>query len=325
MLSGSKFQRRQAPVALIAGAVFLLLGLAGPLFAQANPRFVTIGTASAAGAYYPLGVEMAQIWNQAIPGTHFAARETGGSIANMNLLASGQIQVGMANENIAYAAVKGKSPFTHPINVMGGWILNESLGIFVALRSSGYTSVSDLQGKRISLGSPGSSGNDLGKLILEANGLAPGSYKPAYLGWQESADALKDHFIDAAFFVGGSPFPAVSSLAVTTPIALLDFDVSKVRTFSNYPYASTTIPKAMYNLNSDGKALAVRSIVYLSPSLPKGLVYQMVKAVFANIPALKAAQASGGEAALLSKAAAADLDLTMQPGIVQYEEELGKW
>lgn len=325
MLKKSESGRRPLTTAFALTVFMSLLALGSFVFGQQNPRFVTIGTASPAGAYYPLGVKMADIWNRTIPGTHFSARQTGGSIANMNLLSSGQIEVGFANENIAYAATHGKAPFSHKIHVNGGWILNESLGVFVVLRNSGLHSVADLRGKRVSLGSAGSSANSLGKLILNAEGLPPDSYKPVYLGWQQSANALKDHLIDAAFMIGGQPFPAISSLSVTTKIRLLKFSVQTVRNYSNYPYASATIPQSMYNLESNGDAIAVRSIVYLSPKLPAALVKKMVAEVFQNIPALKAAQASGAEAKLLSPSAAKQLGLTVQPGVVQYAKAQGKW
>ena len=315
---------RAAALAVVLVAAGLGFGVAPPAKAG-TPRFVTVGTASPAGAYYPLGVAMADLWNRSIPGVQFMARETGGGVANMNLLASGQIEVGIANENIAYDAIKGNAPFNRPIAVAGGWVLNQSMGVFVALQGRGLRSVEDLRGKRVSLGSPGSASNVLGVLVLESQGVPRNAIQPVYLGWQESADALKDGLIDAAFMVGGQPFPAIQSLAARARVTLLSFDGARFRASSTYPYVTGKIPRAMYNLDQDGDAVVVRSIVYLRPDLPEELVYRMVQVVFANIPTLRAAHPSGDEAALLSQADAREISLTVHPGVVRYAVEQGKW
>lgn len=313
-------------MALLA-LTLLAWSILSPAVASAARRypFITVGTASAAGAYYPLGVAMADIWNRTIPGIVFSARETGGGVANMNLIVAGEAEVGIANENIAYDALKGNPPFNRPLKIAGGWVLNQSQGLFIALRSSGIESVEDLKGKRISFGAPGSAGTVLGEIILAAHGLTRQDYTPVYLGWQESADALSDGLIDAAFMVGGQPFPAIESLALRTPINVLRFDAERFRAYSSYPYATGTIPASMYNLREDGQVVIVRSIVYLDPNLPEDLVYEMVKQIFANIDVLKAAHPTGDQAALLSQAEAATIELPIHPGVVRYAREVGRW
>lgn len=303
-----------------------LAGIAPSAAAQAQDfPFITIGTASAAGAYYPIGVAMADIWNRNIPGIVFSARETGGGVANMNLIAAGEAEVGIANENIAYDALKGHAPFNRPLAITGGWVMNQSQGLFIALRSSGLKTVDDLRGKRISFGAAGSAGNVLGELILATHGLSRDDYTAVYLGWQESADALSDGLIDAAFMVGGQPFPAIESLALRTPITVLSFDTDRFYAGTTYPYATGTIPASMYNLEEDGQVVVVRSIIYLDPRLPEDLVYEMVKHIFANVDVLKAAHPTGDQAALLSEEEAAFIELPMHPGVIRYASEVGKW
>lgn len=310
------------PVVVSLAALALFTGAA---VAQA-PAFVSIGTASPAGAYYPLGVAMADLWNRTIPGTRFSAQETGGGVANVNMLAGGEIELGIANENIAWDAGRGNPPFAAPIQLEGGWTMNASYALVVAPASSGMTSVSDLVGKRVSFGAPGSSGNVLGQRLLESQGVAEGSFTPVYMGWQESADAIADGSLDAAVMVGGQPFPAVESLAVRMPITILDFDAARLADSPGFPLVAGTIPANTYHgLAVDSAAILVRSIIYIQPGLDEETVYQMVKTVFENIPALKAAHPSGDQAALLSEAQAAELDLTMHPGVIRYAKEVGAW
>lgn len=299
-----------------------LFGVA-PALAQ---DFVSIGTASPAGAYYPLGVAMADLWNRNIDGVRFSAQETGGGVANMNMLASGEIELGIANENIAWDAQNGNEPFSRPIEFLGGWTMNASYALVVAAADSGLRSVADLAGKRVSLGAPGSSGNVIGQRLLASQGVGEGEYTPVFLGWQEAADAIADGSLDAAVMVGGQPFPAVESLAVRMPIAILSFDGEKLAETEGFPLVASEIPAGTYTgYDEPGDAILVRSIIYLSPDLPEDLVYQMVKTVFENIPALAAAHPSGDEAALLSEEQAAQLDLEVHPDVIRYAEEVGAW
>src|SRR5690606_20589714 len=204
--------------------------------------------------------------------------------------------------------------------------MNASYALIVAPAASGLESVADLAGKRVSFGAPGSSGNVIGQRLLESQGLAEGSFSPVFMGWQESADAIADGSLDAAVMVGGQPFPAVESLAVRMPIKILSFDAAGLAESAGFPLVASTIPADTYNgLAEDSDAILVRSIVYIQPGLDEETVYQMVKTVFENIPALKAAHPSGDQAALLSQAQAAELDLTIHPGVIRYAEEVGAW
>lgn len=312
--------RTLAPMLLLLAALVLGTGSA-----QERPDFVSIGTASPAGAYYPLGVAMADLWNRNVDGVRFSSQETGGSVANMNMLNAGDLELGIANENIAWNAMQGNDPFEAPVEVNGGWVLNRSMGVFVAPRDGGLEAVTDLEGTRVSLGSPGSSANVLGQRVLESQGLSEGDYEPVYMGWQESADAISDGFVDAAFMVGGQPFPAIESLAVQMDVAILSFDGDALADLEGFPLATGTIPADMYDLENDGVSVQVRSIVYVSPDMPEDLVYEMVNVVFDNVDTLRDAHSSGDQATLLSEDDADLLDLTMHPGVVRYAQEEGVW
>ena len=307
-------------LALVTAALALACG------AMAQPRFVSIGTASPAGAYYPLGVAMAEIWNDAITGTTFSAQETGGSVANMNLIAAGDIELGIANENIGFDAYNGAEPFARPLTDMSmGWTLNASQGVFVALASSGLTDVSQLVGKRVGRGAPGSSGNVLAQRVLAAQGIDEGEYTPVFLGWQESAEALVDGALDAAIMVGGQPFPAIESLAIRQDVHILRFDDAALNPEGAYPLTKRPLPAEMYETPFAGDAIVVRSIVYLRNDLPEDTAYAMVAAVFDNIDALAEAHPTGDQAELISSDLADLLRIPVHPGVVRYAQEKGAW
>lgn len=309
---------------LAIGATLCTLAASGTAVASSAPKFVSIGTASPAGAYYPLGVAMAKIWNSDIPGIHFNATQTGGSIANLNELKSNSIQVGLANANIVWKALKGMPPFHNKIKVYGGWVLNASYGVFVVKKSSGIKTVSQLKGKKVSIGSAGSSANVEAQRILASQGLKSGDYHAVNLGWQESADALSDGSISAAYMVGGQPLPAISSLAVRTPVRILRFNRKKLAQQKGFPLRVSKTPKGIYKTSSRGDEIVVPSLVLFNRKLPKSLVYKMAKSVFSNISTLKAANASGSETKLINAKEAKRIGLPIHPGVLKYEKAAGK-
>ena len=241
------------------------------------------------------------------------------------MLASGELEMGMSNENVAYTAGQGGAPFTQRIDVQGGWILNNSNAIIVSMAKSGITSVSQLKGKKVSLGAPGSSANVFGEMILASEGIIQGEYEAVFMGWQEAADALNDGFIDAALMVGGQPFPAVTSLAVRSDVQVLTFNTQKYRELSTYPYSTDKIPAEMYSMKQDGDSVIIRSVVYIRPDLPEDIVYDMVKQVFDNIPTLETAHPSASGTRLFSVESAAEIGLTVHPGVIRYAKEMGEW
>lgn len=308
--------------AVLTCAAVLTLALVGTAAAQA--RFVSIGTASPAGAYYPLGIALADIWNRAIPGISFSAQETGGSVANMNLLGSGEIELGMANENIAFDAYFGAAPFAREIREFSiGWTLNSSQAVFVALRNSGINDVSQLVARRVSLGAPGSSGNVIAQRILAANGIAEGTYTPVYLGWQEAADAMADGAVDAAIMVGGQPFAAIESLALRQPVNVLTFDDTDLNADGGYPLITAALPTSMYDTEYEGDSVVIRSIVYVRNDLDADLVRDMVAAVFENLDALAEAHPTGRQAEVIGVELAETLRLPLHPGAARYASERG--
>lgn len=70
-----------------------------------------LGTGSQGGTYYPLGGEMANIWNNHIDGINVTNTETGASIENMVSIRDGNMDLGMTVHVPANAAINGEGDF----------------------------------------------------------------------------------------------------------------------------------------------------------------------------------------------------------------------
>ena len=143
-----------------------------------------------------------------MPGLVATAVASNGSVANVAGIATGGMQSGFVQSDVAYWALNGSGIYEgRPKVDMLRAIANlypESFHL-VARKGSGLKSIRDLKGKRISLDEPGSGTLVDARLILAAYGMTEKDIKAEYLKPQQSADKLKDGTLDAFFSVAGWP------------------------------------------------------------------------------------------------------------------------
>lgn len=70
-----------------------------------------LGTGSQGGTYYPLGGEMANIWNKHLDGVNITNTETGASVENLSSIRDGNIDLGMSVHVPALDAINGVGDF----------------------------------------------------------------------------------------------------------------------------------------------------------------------------------------------------------------------
>lgn len=280
----------------ILAMLFCLLAIVGTVSSQ--QKFLTIATGGTAGTYFPLGGALAEIWNKNIPKMNANATATGASLANVAMLAKGEVDVIFTQNDIAYYAytdteiLKGKG--TKDIRGLAA-LYNETVQL-VALADSGIKNVTDLRGKRVGVGAAGS-GTALNAMqVLEAAGISFSDIKVQYLSFAECASNLKDGNIDAAFNVAGAPTGAIQDLGASKKIQIvaIDGDVAK-KLMSKYSfYTVEKLPAGTYiGQNADVNTVAVKSMLCVSAKLDADLVYTLLKTMFANGERLAASHKMG--------------------------------
>ena len=109
----------------------------------------------------------------------------------------------------------------------------------VSIEGRGVTKFSDLKGKRVSTGSPGSATEVMAFRLIEAAGLDKDKdLKRERLGVAESVNAIKDGKIDAFFWVGGLPTAAVTDLANTPGVKIKMIDHADAVAAMNRKYGN---------------------------------------------------------------------------------------
>ncbi|MBR1694036.1 MAG: TAXI family TRAP transporter solute-binding subunit, partial [Selenomonas sp.] len=215
-----------AGLAVVAMAA-VLTGCGGDNAAE--KKFLNIGTGGTAGTYYPIGGAMAEVLNKDIPGMNASAQSTGASVANINMLKDGSVDLAIVQNDITYYAVNGTEMFKDKKveGLKGIATLYPETCQAVTLESSGIKSIADLKGKKVAVGAAGSGVEANARQIMEAYGVTYNDIQVQYLSFAEAASALKDGNIDAAFLTAGYPTSAVQDIASQHKVRLLPVEASK--------------------------------------------------------------------------------------------------
>jgi len=299
----------------IGMAVALPLALTVSTSAQAQ-AFFRIGTGGTAGTYYPVGGMIANAVS--IPGKLIAtAQATNGSVANVNGVASGAMESGFSQSDVATWAQKGTGLIAN--------LYPETIHVVVK-KSSGIKSISELKGKRVALDEPGSGTLVNARLILAAYNIKESEIKPEYIKPNQAADKMKDGALDAFFFVGGAPAGAIAELASSGGgIALLPIEGAQAQALRNTSsfFAVDSVPAATYKDVDAVNTLSVGAQWVTSAKADTETIYQITKALYSESTqkALAAGHAKGKLITL--KNAVQGAGIPFHPGAEKYYREAG--
>jgi len=279
---------RRSALALTAAAA-ASLGAPGVL-AQSRVR-MTIVTGGTGGVFYPYGGGLAKILSEKGGNIQATAQVTGGSVDNCKLVHTGDAEVGFSTLDSAYDAMMGIGAYQkdgkQDVRVLA--VLYDSFMHLVASQASGVKTVADLKGKRVSVGSAGSSTESIADRVLEAAGLDPRKdVSRDNLGVAESAGALKDGKVAAFFWIGGVPTAAVRDLATSgqPPIMFVPTARELAEMEKKFPgqYRPFTLQKAAYaGMADDAQGLGVANVLVVSSKAPDSLVTSVLNTIFNNL------------------------------------------
>lgn len=285
----------------------MVLALMAALFAgcgggggekKAEKKFINIATGGTAGTYYPIGGAMAEILNKSIPGMNASAQSTGATVANINMLKKGEVDLAIVQNDIIFYASKGTEMFKDKkvTNIRGIATLYPETCQIVTLEKSGIKTLADAKGKRVAVGAAGSGTEANARQILEAYGIKYEDIKVQYLSFGEAASALKDGNVDVAFVTAGFPTAAIQDIASQNAVRLLPVEADKADALiAKYPfYIKTVIPSGTYaGFKEDTSAIAVMAMLVANDKVDANLGYDMTKALFTSLDKLKAAHSVG--------------------------------
>ena len=294
-------------------------------------RHLSIATGGTGGVYYPYGGALARVLTMHVPHVNATAEVTGASVDNLKLLQLGRVDLAFTLADSLAEAQAGSGPFRETGGVGNARtlaVLYTNLMHVVVTRGSGIQRIADLRGRVVSVGSPGSGTELMADRLLQTAGLdAHRDITRHTLGVTESAGALKDGKVDAFFWTGGVPTPAVQDLAATPgiSIALLpqaDLVPQLQLTYRGDLYKLMIIPAGTYRgVDADVPVAGAMNLLVASSDLDDQLAYDIVRTMFEQRDALIAGHPEARQLAI--PAGPESSPAPFHPGAVRYYKEHG--
>jgi uncharacterized protein len=271
------------------GALAVLLVL-GALVAACSPNDppggegrLSIATGGAGGVYQVYGGGLADLLSDELPDSPTTAETTSASVDNLLLVANGDSDIAFALEDSAIDAVRGEESFGEPLPLKALGTLYPNITQVVVKAGSDIESIEDMKGRTISVGSPGSGTEVIALRMLDVAGVdADEDITKRQLGVGESVQALRDGSIDGFFWSGGVPTGAVTDLATTDDIRLLETAQYRDALQSEYgdAYQETEVEEGGYEGVAGVPTIGVPNVLMVNADMDEELAYQITKALY---------------------------------------------
>ena len=286
---------------------------------------MTMGTGGPSGTYYAYGGVLSKYMTDKT-GIAVNAVSTDGSKANIVGIDYGDYQLATVQSDVMAYAWAGERSFAdegkiQSFRVIGGLYAE---AVQLVTMDPNIKSVADLKGKTVSIGAPGSGVYFNAVDVLAAAGLTEQDIKAQYQSFGDSADALKDGKIDAAFIVAGAPTPAITELATSANAYLVPIDGEIAeKLMKDCPfYTSYEIPAGTYKgQDAAVKTVTVKATLIVSADATEDDVYKLTAAIFDNIDNINKEHAKGAELSLQN--ATDGMTAPFHAGAAKYFKEKG--
>jgi TRAP transporter TAXI family solute receptor len=314
---------------LAAAAAASAMLWSAPSFAQ--QKFITIGTGGVTGVYYAAGGAICRLMNKerARHGIRCSVESTGGSVANINTIKTGDLDFGVTQSDWQYHAVKGSAVFQKDgavPDLRAVFSLHPEPFTVLARKEANVAKFEDLKGKRVNIGNPGSGTRASMEQLMSAVGWKTSDFSlAAELKADEHGAALCDNKIDAFFYGVGHPSANIQDPITTCGAKLVPIANPAVDKLvkENPFYAVVDIPGGLYPGNPNPtKTYGVLATFVTSAKVADATVYELVKAVFENFDEFK--KLHPALANLDPKRMVKDgVSAPLHPGAVKYYKEKG--
>ncbi len=326
-------------VRLICVGLSMGLFVASPLAQDVN--VIRIGTGSTAGTYFPIGGLIGNAISNppgsrpcdrggscGVPGLIAVAQSTGGSVENLEAIATGTMEMGLSQADVAYWSFFGTGFFEgrQPQDSLRSLanLFPENIHL-ITRADAGVETINDLNGKRVSLGGPGSGSRIDARLILSAYGLKFGDMTLSDMDLEPSTDALVAGDIDAFFLVSGAPALAIRDLAESIDLKFVPIDgpiASKLTKIFPF-FERGVIPAGIYGNNPSTETLDVGALLVVRDDMEDELAYGITNALWHPNTAPLLANGHPRARFMSLSSAAKGVGIKIHPGAVQYYIEQG--
>jgi TRAP transporter TAXI family solute receptor len=280
----------------MAAALLLLLAACRPAARAQAPAPLRLTTGTPGATFYPLGQALAGEFGRTLPGVQIVIQDSAGSVSNVERIQARESDIGLSFADVAYIAYVGRlHGSAEPFNRLRGIAVLQLTPLHLVVRGgSAIHDVSELRGRRVGLGPPGSGTALTAGLVLDAHGVGPGVFDGQTLRFNEAAGRLMAGTLDAMFVNAGFPAESVRA-AMRSGATLLSIEgpaIDQLR--HNYPFLRlTNIPAETYPGQRGAiHTIGVDTILVCRSDLDEALVYDLTRRFFESLPTLSSSQES---------------------------------
>ncbi|MCY9787037.1 TAXI family TRAP transporter solute-binding subunit [Nocardiopsis sp. EMB25] len=271
---------------------------------------LVIATGPPGAVYREIGAELAEVLGRRMPETDVRAVESGASLENLRLLASGKVQLGLASLDSVTAAEVTEDEDLSAI----GRVYDSFLHLLV-MADSPVRELADLEGLRVSLGAPDSGTEFTTTRLANAYGL---TMDTVLLNQADSADLLSRGEIDAMLSLTGIPTPAIASLALRRTVRLIDLGDAADVLAETHPetYFPASIPATTYEGVPTTRTLSIPNLLLCRNDLDDDLAYLVTDTLFTRASQLAATRPEAAQINVRTGISTGDVPL--HPGAVRW-------
>ena len=291
-------------------------------------QFLSLGTAPPGGAFFPVGGAIAAAMNESAEESWTVTAEaTKGSQENIRRLATGEIDLALANSAISYFAARGEAGWDKIYPIRTVMTLAPNVALFITRADSDVKQLADLKGRRVVIGPAGAGFEFFVRPLLAAHGLTYDDMTVLHSGQTGAVDMLADGSAAAAFLGGAIPTASITQASAGREIHFIPFDEAQlVELTETYLFFNpATIPAGTYRRqDADFNGLDVGSMhLITSTAADADLIYRVTKAIYEAREGIVKKHAAGR--AINPKNVVRDTGTEFHPGAIRYYREIGIW
>ncbi len=270
---------------------------------------IRIATGSPTAVYYAFGQSLATILNRELPNVEAEVLVTAASAENIQLVSAGAAELGFTQAD-ALPTVAATPPTMAAVARVYDDLLH-----LITTPTSGIRTLTDLRGRRVSVGAPGSGTEITTSRLLDVAQLGGDAVRRERLGLDDSVTALRAGQIDAFFFSGGLPVGAVATLAAQRGVQLVDLGEWSTPLRAQHPgfYVSRDVPRSVYGVDPV-TTVANPNYLIVRADLPAGLVRDLTRLLMERREELASAHPAAGR--MSPRSAINTTPLPLHPGAV---------